>query len=467
MKRSLSSALLMFVAAALCLFAICAAADSEVRIVRLSDVQGSVQIDRATGQGFDKAFLNMPITQGVKLKTGDDGRAEVEFEDGTVIHVVPNTTLQFTDLGLRDSGGKVSTVDLEKGEAYFNYKGDAQDEFTVTFQHQKTDLTHSAHFRLNVDDTTASLAVFNGDVQVNGPSGEVNISKKHTATFDQSNNDEYTISKNIEEDSFDSWDKEQAEYHDRYQASNDYSTPYRYGSSDLNYYGAYTAVPGYGLCWQPYFAGMGWNPYMDGAWVYYPGFGYSWVSSYPWGWMPYHYGSWAFIPRYGWMWVPGNTFVGWNRVPRIINPPRNYIPPRPPASASPAVVAVGRGPMTSSLSPGARPGSRVALTGPTGGIGVPRGVKDLDRANRDFETHGQTRVVIPGGARGAAITAMPTGPSRMDGSATSGERVGGGRTDSGHMNRSDGRVGMPSGHAGMSSSPRSSPSRPPSNNPHK
>jgi hypothetical protein len=167
------------------------------------------------------------------------------------------------------------------------------------------------------------------------------------------------------------------------------------------------------------------------------------------------------------MWVPGNTFVGWNRVPRIINPPRNYIPPRPPASASPAVVAVGRGPMTSSLSPGARPGSRVALTGPTGGIGVPRGVKDLDRANRDFETHGQTRVVIPGGARGAAITAMPTGPSRMDGSATSGERVGGGRTDSGHMNRSDGRVGMPSGHAGMSSSPRSSPSRPPSNNPHK
>ncbi len=54
-------------------------ADSQVRIVRLSDVEGNVQIDRNTGQGYEKAFLNLPITQGVKLRGNGEGRAEIEF----------------------------------------------------------------------------------------------------------------------------------------------------------------------------------------------------------------------------------------------------------------------------------------------------------------------------------------------------------------------------------------------------
>jgi hypothetical protein len=36
-------------------------ATSQIRIVRLSDVHGDVQIDRDTGQGYEKAFLNLPL----------------------------------------------------------------------------------------------------------------------------------------------------------------------------------------------------------------------------------------------------------------------------------------------------------------------------------------------------------------------------------------------------------------------
>jgi hypothetical protein len=389
-----------------CLFSLVAFADSNVRIVRLSDVQGAVQIDRGTGRGFEKAFLNMPITQAVKLKTADDGRAEIEFEDNSVIHVVPNSELQFTDLSLSDSGAKISTFDIARGEAYVNFTGKKDDEFTVTFAHQKTTLTHAAHFRVRMDQDSAELAVFNGDVQVNGPSGEVKLSKKQTASFDLVNNDKYQVAKKVEQDPFDEWDKHQAEYHQRYEASNSYGSPYSYGYSDLNYYGNYMSVPGYGMCWQPYFTGMGWNPYMDGAWMLYPGFGYSWVSAYPWGWTPYHSGSWLFAPAYGWVWRPGNTWVAWNGVPPVLNAPRNYVPPRPPR-IGPAVVAVGRGPTASSLMAGAGPGSKLVLNRPTAGIGIPRGINNLGRVNRDFETRGQARVGVPGGARGAAMTAAP------------------------------------------------------------
>ena len=34
--------------------------DSKARIVRLSYVSGDVQIDRAQGQGFERAVMNMP-----------------------------------------------------------------------------------------------------------------------------------------------------------------------------------------------------------------------------------------------------------------------------------------------------------------------------------------------------------------------------------------------------------------------
>jgi len=66
-----------------------ASAESKARIVRLSEVQGTVQIDRATGDGFDKAFINLPVVEGSKLKTGKDGRAEVEFEDGSALRLAP------------------------------------------------------------------------------------------------------------------------------------------------------------------------------------------------------------------------------------------------------------------------------------------------------------------------------------------------------------------------------------------
>ena len=53
-------------------------------------------------------------------------------------------------------------------------------------------------------------------------------------------------------------------------ASNSYS-PYAYGSSDLNYYGSFYNIPGYGMMWQPYLVGAGWDPFMNGSWVWYPG----------------------------------------------------------------------------------------------------------------------------------------------------------------------------------------------------
>jgi len=359
-------------------------ADSQARIVRLSDVQGSVQIDKNTGMGFENAFVNLPITQGTQLKTGGNGRAEVEFEDGSTLRVTPNTTLEFSTLGLSDAGSHISVLNLVDGMAYVNYLGKGGDEFSVNFSREKIALDHAAHFRLATSTEAATLAVFKGDVSVEGPSGPVTVGKKRTANFDAADNDKSTLADNIEEAPLDSWDKESIAYHDQYANSKNNSSPYGYGVSDMNYYGSYSNVPGYGMMWQPYFTGIGWDPFMDGAWSWYPGYGYMFASAYPWGWMPYRYGNWMFVPGFGWMWQPGG-WNSWGTVPRFAGTmPVHFTPLVAPTTGTGKTIAVGKGGTVSTLAP-----SRLVVRAGSAGMGIPRGLlANLGHLNHQVAKNG-------------------------------------------------------------------------------
>src|SRR5580704_1058133 len=142
-KLSLSRFGMVLLTAAGCtVLALPALADSQARIVRLSDVQGSVQIDKNTGLGFENAFLNLPITQGTQLKTRDRGRAEIEFEDGSTLRLTPNTTVEFSTLGVNDSGKRISEVNLVEGMAYVNWLG--KDSFILNFSREKISLDQAA-----------------------------------------------------------------------------------------------------------------------------------------------------------------------------------------------------------------------------------------------------------------------------------------------------------------------------------
>ena len=96
-------------------------------------MDGDVQIDRNLGQGYEKAFLNLPVTQGAKLRTGQDARAEIEFEDGSTLRITPGSVLEFPELALRDSGNRASSLELQQGTAYLNFKGEKGGEFTLVF----------------------------------------------------------------------------------------------------------------------------------------------------------------------------------------------------------------------------------------------------------------------------------------------------------------------------------------------
>jgi hypothetical protein len=393
------------VALACALLALPAWADSQVRIVRLSDVQGGVQINKNTGLGFENAFLNLPITQGVQLRTRDNGRAEIEFEDGSTLRITPNTSLDFSVLGLNDAGNRVNVVNLVQGRVYVNWVGNKGDKFTLSFSQDKIELIQPAHFRVNASDNAAEVANFKNDLEVTSPSGTVKVDKRKMVAFDQDNRP--TEAKNLQEDGYDEWDQQAVSYHDEY-AKKD-NTPYGYGYSDLNYYGSFNNWPGYGSMWQPYFIGAGWDPFMDGAWSWYPGMGYMWVSAYPWGWMPYYYGNWIYAPGYGWGWQPGGWST-WHGGIHYVGAAAIFHAPVAP-SGKVTTVAVGRGgPVLTSTAI-----FPTVLRGGSAGLGLARGSVDNVR-------HLNTQVVKAGSVELRPAPQFAASSARMGGFSFGGDR---------------------------------------------
>jgi len=347
MARRMGYALSALTAAVLAVAWVGAQAESHVRIIRLSYIDGSVQMDRATGQGLEKAILNTPVTEGVRLATGSDGLAEVEFENNSTLRLGENSEVRFSKLVVNDAGAKVNDIEVLKGTVYADTKGNKEDIYRVSAGASSFLVHRDTELRMSDDAGKTTVAVMKGEVQLESQPQEVKIKKKETLTLDPNSPVGYQIAKGVEAAPLDRWNNERSSYQTAYGYNNTGMGGPRlngFGYSDLSYYGGWYSIPGIGYGWQPYGVSnwVGWNPYMAGAWSYCPGFGYTWASAYPWGWLPYHYGTWSYIGGGGWYWVPGSSYSnnGWYyanfQTAPVVHGPAGWRPPTTPPAVSAA-----------------------------------------------------------------------------------------------------------------------------------
>ncbi len=334
-------------AALVLLFTVGAFADSKARIVRLSYSEGDVQLDRGDGSGLKHAFLNMPVIEGSKLNTGHDARVEVEFEDGSTMRLVPDSQVEFQELRLRPDGGRASLVAVEAGTVYFNLRQRNEDDFRVAAGKEQIALEKSSRFRVEVSAEALKLAVFKGDLNLIRASGDrLQLRKEETFELDLNDPSRYFLSRGVREAAFDYWDKDRDKERDEYAHAHslrDYNSAYYYGATDLVRYGSFFNVAGYGPVWRPYGFSLGWDPFFDGSWVWYPSVGYVWVSPYQWGWTPYRYGQWVYVNNYGWCWRQGYVWNTWYAAPPAIHPAVIYTKNVPPAKHTDPIIVVGSG----------------------------------------------------------------------------------------------------------------------------
>jgi hypothetical protein len=281
---------------------------------RLSSVEGQVRISQGGQVISDPALVNSPLFAGTQVDTGDDGKAEIQFEDGSVARLSPDSTLALKSLSVQGGPGNTD-VALVAGLGYFELQGGGQGgQMRVTFGDSIATGTGFTVMRVRIDNPPGELAVFSGNAHLErGNSLAVDLHGGESVALNGTDPSRYNLSESIEPDSWDAWnsDRDQAlnaEAADQTGAAKNFVNTDNpnpaWNALDAN--GNWYNVPGQGYIWSPYEASSaGWDPYGCGHWVMTPRFGYVWVSCNTWGYLPYQCGSWNFYDGFGWGWAPG------------------------------------------------------------------------------------------------------------------------------------------------------------------
>ena len=278
--------------------------DPPTRAGRIDFVQGSVSFQPG-GQGdWVDAEMNRPLTTADNLWVDKDSRAEIEI-GGTSIRLGPETSLTFLDLGDR-----VTQLRLSMGSLFFrvrHFGGD--DAFEVDAPNLAFNVNQPGEYRLDVnqngDQTIAT--VWHGAGEVTGSGDSYRLQAGQEGTFSGTDQLSYDVEAIGDQDDFGRWAMSRDQREDRAR-SREYVSDEMTGYEDLDDYGQWHQVEGYGNVWSPQGVPGDWAPYRYGSWAYVSPWGWTWVEQEPWGFAPFHYGRWAYLGS-SWCWVPGPVAV--------------------------------------------------------------------------------------------------------------------------------------------------------------
>jgi hypothetical protein len=282
--------------------------------IRISLIEGDVQIKPEDTSVWVPASINTPLLEGDELWVPGGGLVELQLKDGSYVRLNENSSLQI----LRIDGNSFQFY-LTTGHAYMNFRGLRNGLLQMDTPVSSIRAYDRSKFRIDVsDDGYTGISVLDGAVYAESRNGRTMVDAGKNLSIGKDLFAE--ISPLGPSDEWERWNRER----DSRLVVGRYSQ--RYLPDDLDAYaydfdenGKWLYTRDYGYVWTPtVVVSAGWAPYRIGRWVW-MGSDYVWVSYEPWGWAPYHYGRWAYIVSTGWVWVPpvrgavywGPGFVGW------------------------------------------------------------------------------------------------------------------------------------------------------------
>src|SRR5271166_4537644 len=278
--------------------------DPPGRVARLNFSQGSVSFRPAGEDDWVTAVPNRPMVTGDDLWTDEQSRAEVHV-GSAAIRMADKTGITF--LALDDN---TTQIRLAQGSIIVRVRHvDDDDNYEIDTPNIAFTLLQPGEYRVDVseDGSQSITTVWHGRGRVTGGGFTYNVVAGQSATFTGSDHLDYDLEQVPDRDRFDDWAFERDDHEDRADSAS-YVSREMTGYEDLDDYGDWSYVAGYGECWRPRAVVGGWAPYRFGHWVYVGPWGWTWVEDEPWGFAPFHYGRWAFVNN-GWFWVPGPVVI--------------------------------------------------------------------------------------------------------------------------------------------------------------
>ena len=274
--------------------------DPYIQLTRISLIEGNVGYQRVPDEEWVAASVNMPLEPGDRIYTGNGGRVEVEFEEGSVMRLAESTDIEILALDedfvhVRMLLGMVS-ITVEKNAAFeistpaaaFSAEDDGIYRFEVAESGRGDAVARKG--RLEAVNDNISRVIRTGE-----------LIRVYPGAMDAE------IASYSRRDAWDEWtDRRDADRRPTSSVGRYIPDNVSIGVAELDRNGRWVYVTNYGWGWVPHSVTSNWAPYSVGRWVYRPRFGWTWVSYESWGWLPYHYGRWYRDSRVGWIWIPGD-----------------------------------------------------------------------------------------------------------------------------------------------------------------
>ena len=283
----------------------CAAlADPPTRVARLAHMSGTITFSPAGEEDWAIAQANRPVVTGDRLWA--DANSHVELQIGDAAVRIGNET-SVNVLNLDDQVGQFQ---LAQGTLNLRVRRVGGNQF---YEIDTPNLAFSVRrpgvYRIDVDPqgNTTTLRVLNGEGEAWGEGAAYVIGAGQLYAFTGQGLRDYQIGALPQPDEFDRWaaDRDRRE---ETATSARFVSPDLIGYSDLDEYGTWRDVQGYGNVWVPTSVASGWAPYHNGHWAWIDPWGWTWIDDAPWGFAPFHYGRWAYLQS-RWCWVPGPRTV--------------------------------------------------------------------------------------------------------------------------------------------------------------
>lgn len=273
-----------------------------VGVARLSLVQGEVTVQRGDSNGFaSAAVVNTPVLGADYVRTGENARAELQFDGRTLVRL--NSGVQLRLLQVETNR---RTLQLAVGTIELRVLRGTADRSTIDTPSISLYPLEAGIYRVTVTpEGETDLSVRAGRVAVETPQGTQEIGAGTMLVASGSADAPQTrLHDPLAFDEFDRFNRERDRAQARISASDTYVSRDIEGIDELDDSGRWVDDARYGHLWIPPNADADWSPYRDGRWVWEDGYGWTWVAAEPWGWAPYHYGRWYHSPVYGWAWYP-------------------------------------------------------------------------------------------------------------------------------------------------------------------
>jgi FecR protein len=270
-------------------------------VVRVSIVEGSAVVQRGDSRVQTNAIVNAPMLPGDYISTGKTSRAELQFDGYTALRLGGNVQARIVN-----DGPNNQKVQLAEGTTEIGMVHDGQtmqiDTSSVTVRSRQ-----AGDFRISIGaDGSSWITARRGGVDVVTPQRTYMLGTGTTLIARGSaSHPSITYGPEVAFDSFDDFNAERDKTMIAALNASPNVDASIAGYDDLNAYGEWQPVAGYGQSWVPN-EPAGWVPYRNGSWSWEGRYGWTWVGSEPWGWTPYHYGNWYYCGcgASGWAWLP-------------------------------------------------------------------------------------------------------------------------------------------------------------------